>query len=254
MKTGIFITARAHSSRLPNKHFLPCLGRPILEYLLTRIRKEFAAEITAREMKLVITSGSHAENKIFETLKDSDLEIFYGSHNNIPYRHLQAMKEYNLEQAVAVDGDDILCSTEAMRTVYVNLLAGHNIVSTKGLPLGMNVSGYKKTILAEALGGIEGKSIETGWGRIFSSLETHEIQFDLQLTKEILEELRLTLDYPEDFAFFETVVKALGESVSMIQDKNLIAFITGNKFQKINGFLYKQYWENFHRELNNELN
>src|SRR5437762_5335823 len=112
--TTLFRSARLGSQRLNRKHLLQVNGRPLLQYLIDRIRTEFKTEFRQKEVKLAIATSVEQENKDFELLGSEDVSVFYGSSDNIPLRHLQAAQHYAVEAVVSVDGDDILCSTRGI--------------------------------------------------------------------------------------------------------------------------------------------
>ena len=161
MKTGIFLTARLGSSRLPRKHLLTAGGRPMLGILAARIIRAFDSNIKRGEVVVAITTTDEAEDRGFESFRREELEVFYGSLRNIPLRHRQAALSFEVENIVAVDGDDVLCSVTAMQLVRNALSAGKEYVKTSGLPLGMNVFGYSAKFLAESLRGKESKVFTT---------------------------------------------------------------------------------------------
>ena len=100
MKTGILITARLGSTRLKQKHMLKVREKPIVYYLLERIRREFKEEITQKKTEVVIATSNEPDNRAFEELGIEDLKIFYGSVHNIPLRHLQTVESYDLSHII----------------------------------------------------------------------------------------------------------------------------------------------------------
>ena len=114
MKTGILITARLGSTRLKQKHMLKVREKPIVYYLIERIRREFKEEIAQNKIEVVIATSDEPDNRAFERLATANLKVFYGSIHNIPLRHFQAVESYGLSHVISVDGDDILCSVSGM--------------------------------------------------------------------------------------------------------------------------------------------
>jgi spore coat polysaccharide biosynthesis protein SpsF len=88
MKTGVLITARLGSTRLKQKHLMEVQGHPIIFYLIERIKHEFEMEINNQEITVYITTSDEPENRALEKVS-SNVNVFYGSINNIPLRHLQ---------------------------------------------------------------------------------------------------------------------------------------------------------------------
>ncbi len=248
MKTGILLSARLGSSRLAKKHLLDVNGRPMLHYLLERINREFKEEIAKGEVEVVICSSNEPMNEELRQFKNAGL--FLGDVHNIPKRQVQAAAAHKLDQVINVDGDDILCSREAMREAYKALSGGANYIYTKNLPIGMNVLGYKTAFLNRCMEPyMDTEVLETGWGRVFDKAELVEINFPAEADYEIL---RFTLDYPEDREFFTKVITTLGSKVFDAADAEIIATARKDDTYKINSILLEEYRQNFNRQVQKE--
>jgi len=248
MMIGILVTARLGSSRLARKHLLPAGDRPILTYLLRRIVREFKPEIDAGKATLIMATSDEPENRAFEAFGEAS--VFYGSLNNIPLRHLQAAVAHDLYAIVSVDGDDILCSRKAMRTVYEGLMRGEKCIRTSGLPLGMNAWGYSRRFLEESLAEHRRDDfLETGWGRIFAPAEIREIALPCSATDE---SLRFTLDYEEDYKFFSALIAAFHDDIVVTDDEEIIRYVQAHELYRLTEPVSRLYWENFHRAREQE--
>lgn len=250
---GLLITARMGSARLPQKHLIPANKKPLLYWLIKRYEHEFEKEIKDKKVCLVIASSEKPDNKNFSVVtENTTCKLFQGSDNNIPLRHLQCAKQFNLSHVISIDGDDILCSTNAARIVYEQMKndSSHNYFSVSGLPLGMNLSGYSVAYLEESLNAQNAKKIETGWGRIFKTPKAWKTSLG---NYDIMGDLRFTLDYTEDARFFCELINQLKEKIISISDEELIKFVTENKLFEINSSLKKIYWENYNSEKQKEL-
>ena len=247
--TGIFVTVRLGSKRLPQKHLLEANGRSLLSVLLGRIKSEFKDEIMKSHVLISIVTSDEVMNRDLERFRDREIQIFYGSIDNIPLRHLQAAEYFGLDNIVSVDGDDILCSTATMRKVMTHLKKGEVMAISKDLPLGMNVCGYRKSFLEESLKSYTGKSLETGWRRIFEEervidISENEMQIDLRL--------RFTLDYEDDYQFFKEVIEGLGDNIDNIKDQSIVDYVYDNNLFTINESLREEYLQNFKQGVEEE--
>ncbi|QKJ29400.1 hypothetical protein HQ865_06395 [Mucilaginibacter mali] len=248
--TGIFITARLGSTRLSQKHLIEANGKTFIEWLIQRYACEFDTEIKNNEIKIFITSSIAPENhKFAELLKHQNVDIFYGSDENIPLRHLECAEANKINKIISIDGDDILCSAKAARLVFEGLKQ-HEIVQTSGLPIGMNVFGYSKTILETSLRNHISKKLETGWGKIFDNYEKYNIAF---VANDNEKKIRMTLDYPDDALFFKKIIQIMGDKIISISDNELINIILEQKIYLLNTHLNEQYLVNFNKlkELEN---
>jgi spore coat polysaccharide biosynthesis protein SpsF (cytidylyltransferase family) len=251
--TGIFIIARLGSTRLSEKHLITVAGKTFIEWLVLRMLSEFKYERDKDQLKVFITTSVRPPNKKFEEiLADLPVSVFYGSDSNIPLRQLQCAIENNIDHIISIDGDDILCSSIAARSVMEELKKGHSIAKTAGLPLGMNVMGYNKSFLQQALDAhYNDYKLETGWGRIFIEDEVEVISY---VEYDQQDQLRFTLDYKEDADFFTRIINDLSERIVSIDDTTLINYVIDNQIFKINSSLNGEYWTNFERQKQNENN
>ncbi|SEA99889.1 cytidylyltransferase domain-containing protein [Pedobacter hartonius] len=247
---GIFFTARLGSTRLSQKHLIEVNGKTFIEWLVERYIAEFQREIENEEIKIFITTSVKKENKKFEDIFKSDsVKVFYGSDENIPLRHLQCAEKNNIKYIISIDGDDILCSTQAARILLNKLKLGSDMVYTTGLPLGMNVSGYTVDFLTESLENERHEKLETGWGRIFDKDKIDII--DISGYKQGTH-LRMTLDYEEDAEFFAKVINHLKNDILYISDKILIDLILEKNWARLNESLNDTYWANFNKQKQEE--
>lgn len=240
MKVGLAVIARATSSRLPRKHFQNIGDRRAIDVLLTRIMREFSFEMERGNVALSIVTGNRSENSEFSSIA-SGTPVFYGHDENIPLRLLQYCESEALEAVVCIDGDDILCSPNAVRVAYNLLREGIPRIVTKGLPLGMNASGVSRSGLESVRREIGHGKLETGWGRVFENLDSATVMYPSLTTESI----RMMLDYPVDLEFFGAVVKGV-PNLERINTFDLVRQIVEKRLHHINSYVDAEYWDNFH--------
>ena len=246
--TGIFFIARLGSKRLEKKHLYNVNGKTLIEWLVLRFLHEFNNEISRGKIKLFITTTESPENKIFQKIfKEKKVDIYFGDNSNIPKRLLSCANQHKISKIIAIDGDDILCSTSSARKVF-KALDNYDYVKTKGLPLGMNITGFTKEFLSKTKAS-NFKILETGWTKIFNDKNIYLIN---QAFSSKEKKIRMTLDYIEDFQFFQAVFLFLGSRIVSISDNELIEVIEKESFSDINSFLSELYWKNFKKEQNLE--
>lgn len=248
MKTLILVTARLGSTRLKRKHLLPAGGKPILQYLVDTINREFTREISSGDINVVIATSELPENRAFKE-SIAGCSVFAGSDEIIPLRHLEAAEHYEADAILSVDGDDILCSPRAMRSVFSVLRAGASFVKTEGLPLGMNVSGYSVETLRRALSNCEHLSkLETGWGRIFDGITPQILCFQSSATPS----MRFTLDYEEDYCFFQTLLKHPLIATGLADEEFIVQYVLSNSLDSITQPITDEYWRRFYANITKE--
>jgi spore coat polysaccharide biosynthesis protein SpsF (cytidylyltransferase family) len=249
---GIVFIARLGSTRLSQKHLIKVLDKTFIEWLIKRFADFFASEITDKKIQLVLATSDEPENREFEFVLNSlPVEIFYGSVNNIPLRLTECAKKYDLKNVISIDGDDILCSTAATKIVLGELrkTMHEKWIKTTGLALGMNVAGYKRSVLEKSTEQIGAGKLETGWGRIFDSFESATINLGEYDQKT---DLRFTLDYQEDANFFKSIIEGLCDKVLDASDQELIDYVIKNELVKINKNINEKYWRNFNSQMKAE--
>lgn len=246
MRIGVAIIARATSTRLPRKHFRRIGTRSALELILGRVVREFADEIDAGEAVAVIATGREEENREFAQ-NALGIPVFFGDDRNIPRRLLMLADSMDLDAIVSVDGDDVLCSPSAMRSVYELLRHGVARAATNGLPFGMNAAGFSSELLRANRSRIDSPVMETGWGRFLSSTPVVTVGYPHQFHPE----LRMTLDYAEDLSLLSEIAARIGRFEDL-SDMDLIDAIYALGLQEINAHLQDEYWQNFHAAVENE--
>ena len=60
-------------------------------------------------------------------------------------------------KVVIIEGDDLLFSISAVKSVISKLQSGYNYVMSSGLPIGMNIYGMTKKLLKKILNILKGK-------------------------------------------------------------------------------------------------
>lgn len=226
MKLAILINARLGSKRLPKKHLRDVAGKMAIERVIDRINIG---------LPIIIATGDERENKELQKVAiKNKTEIFYGDPFNIPNRHLQIAKKYDLEGIISIDADDLLTSKTALQCVIEDIHErGMPLARTEGLPLGMNVLwAYTVENLVQAIQNVkkgEKRSADTGWGWLFDGMLLSTAQMQIQNAHRI----RATLDYPEDLKFFRAVYKLCPEAI-IDDDRKLCEYLINHRINHIN--------------------
>lgn len=224
MRIGILINARIGSKRLPKKHLRDIGGVLAIERLMQRVKID-------DEFVYILATGHEHENRILEnSAKKCGFHIFYGDAMNIPNRHLQAAKKHELDAIISLDGDDLLVSLEALETVSDRLREGKQIVKTIGLPFGFNILiSYTIPALERCAKKACRGSYDTNWLWLFDNEEIHYIKYEIPRAEEI----RSTLDYPEDLKYFRAVFSECPKAI-LANDTSLCKWIIENRVCRIN--------------------
>ena len=244
MKTAVFIPVRLSSTRLPSKALLKISDKPCIQYLIERIKK-----LKEIDGIVLCTTKKEEDDKIVEFAKKLNVSVFRGSEMDILDRFKNAATRFQVENIVNVDGDDILCEIEFIKKTAKELEQDQaDYISWKNMPLGSTPIGIKTTAIKRICRQKNTQNTETGWGKFFTETGLFRIKFLTSDDKELRKEnIRLTLDYPEDFKLFEKILTNLKEPFNL---KDIINFLHDRKdLQDLNKKVEKHYWKNFEKKI-----
>ena len=107
MNIGI-IQARMGSSRLPNKMMLSLKGKPIIEWVVKRVKKSrFLDDI------IVAIPNTKKDDVLAEYLKSLNVKVFRGDENNVLNRFYETVKEIKAKNIVRICADNpLICGEE----------------------------------------------------------------------------------------------------------------------------------------------
>ncbi len=182
------------------------------------------------------------------------IKCFHGDKSNIIKRHLDCANSYDLDFIINIDGDDILCNPEYVRKIVDTSIStiSCDVIKTSGLPFGTNSMGYKKEVLERILNSYDYKQIETGWGGLILNSEMFNI-YDIAAEENEKNNVRLTIDYEQDFLLFKNIIENLFIEDNYISQDMVLKYIRTNPhIKKINEELNEVYWENFNNNKKKE--
>lgn len=204
MKIGCLLSVREKATRLPKKVLLDVAGRPLTYRLLERLK--MANKID----QVILSTSTHPDDAVLVDIADSlGVAPFRGSEEDKLDRYYQTALKFGLDAVVIVDGDDLFCFPEAIDWVAEKLgERQHDCVYLSGLPLGASATGLTQEALQRVLD-LKAEHNTEVWGGYFigsGHFRVHEIAVSSPLLNH--PEIRLTLDYPEDYALIQEVVRA----------------------------------------------
>lgn len=251
MNIGIFITVRSGSSRLKNKALKLVEDEPIIGYLIKRMKyayKQYA--------EIFICTTEHPQDQVFRKIAQLyGISIFFGDENNLIKRHFDCAQNNNIDFIINIDGDDILCNPQYVSKIIK--LAQENveldIIETQGLPFGTNVKGYKKHVLQRILQNNQSDIIDTGWGELITADNEYNHKILPALESEKMDDLRLTLDYEEDFQLFEHLIKKFKHSDLLYSQEKILEYVKAYpKLKEMNSNRKEEYWKNYEKKKKEE--
>ena len=99
-KVTAIIQARMTSTRLPGKVLMEVMGRPLLSYLIERVR--FSKMI---DKIIIATTVNKEDDPIVELCQKEDIIFYRGSEDDVLDRYYQAAKKYNATHIMRLTAD-----------------------------------------------------------------------------------------------------------------------------------------------------
>ena len=230
------ILVRSSSNRLPNKCFLNFGKFNILEHIIKRC-------IYYNIFPIVCTSDLEEDKKILKIAKKHNIISYSGSAKNKILRLSDCCKKFKIDMFHTIDADDpFFCGMEVKRSMKtLNSLSLDIVKPTNISSQGSGLLGYSlKSNVVHALSKKIKPNTDTEimWN-FFGKLKKLRIK---TLSKSKFDcNARLTLDYPEDYIFLQSIRLILGNLTSRKKICNLLN--RNPDLIKINYFRNKD-WKN----------
>lgn len=142
---GVIVSARCDSKRLPKKVLLPLNGKPLIIFLLDRLKK------SKNIKKLVLaTTLKESDNQLVKIVENCGYDVFRGNENNLISRYVEATRKYSLDYVIRVTGDCPLVDYESLDYFIRKAISNFpfELATTKGFfPVGIDFEMYPSEIM-----------------------------------------------------------------------------------------------------------
>jgi len=244
MNCIIFVTVRTASTRLPQKALLKIKNKPLIKILIDRIR-------TSKNIKKIIvcTTDHKSDDKLTKFLQNNNVEVFRGDAIDILSRLFFAAKKYKAKQFVVVEGDDLYCDPSLIDKTCERLCQTDNeFLMWENLPFGVSPIGIKTDRLSILVKNKLTKNTETGWGQFIIKSGLFNVGRLRPNKKKLMRpDIRLSIDYKEDFELAKKIYENLPEKFSLT---DIIEILDKNpEWLKINESVKKKYEQNFKKKM-----
>ncbi|GHA61413.1 cytidylyltransferase domain-containing protein [Pontibacter akesuensis] len=206
VKVGAIIQARLGSERLPNKALLPLPfggGPSLLQHVVNR-----AKAASSEYHVIVATSATAADDQIQQLCEQEQIHCFRASLDDVLARFSDAAEKYKLDVVIRLTGDNPFIFPKKIElAVTEHLKSGAAYTLTEGLPLGTNLEVISASALLQAAAEAtepDDREHVTPYIRRTESFRKHTIHFESDLKA-----LRLTVDYPSDYALASMLYEKL---------------------------------------------
>ncbi len=223
MKVGITIEARMNATRLPGKVLKSLYGRPMLARMIERLKKVKKADVI-----VLATTDQPQDNAIVDLARGMGIGYYQGSSEDVLDRVLKAAQKYNIDLIVETCGDcpvidpGILdMQIEAFLNNDVDYVGCHLV---KTFPVGVDAKLFTTRTLEEVA-----RITNDPPDRENVSLYIYEHPQKYKLLnieakgKYRRPDLRLVVDYKEDFTLVETIYKELYDKNSAFNLGDILA-------------------------------
>mgnify|MGYP000734063862 FL=1 len=225
-----FITVRTSSTRLPKKCLLPFGESTVLNHIIRR------AVLYSFE-PIVCTSTSKEDDIIEEIANKEGVKCYRGSLDNKLQRWLDCANHFNIDTFHTIDaddpffdGDEMISSMKMLQEEGVDMITPTESSSAGGASVGYSLT---TDIVKRACKDLDKDTdTEMMWYYIekVPDLKTKI----LPETRRKISNMRLTLDYEEDYWLLESVRRILGNLASRDEVDKL--FLSNSDMYKINWF------------------
>jgi spore coat polysaccharide biosynthesis protein SpsF len=238
----VFITARLGSTRLPGKHLLPIFGKPIIEHMIMRVKHARLPGL------FVLCTTSLPEDDLFEEIaRRCNIEIFRGHPTDILQRWLDASDHFNAESFISAEADDVFCDPEFIDLMYRELEKGKSdYITFKGLPFGVTPTGIKVDAL-RTICALKDEDDTQGQERYFTKTGLFKVRsIEINDPELMHPEVRMTLDYQEDFEFFKEIFHHFNEQKKFFSLREILHLLKEHpEIVKINEKMQESYTKRY---------
>ena len=228
MKIVATIEARMTSSRLPGKVLMPVLGKPMLHYLITRLRT-----VPSLDAIILATTTNITDEPVVAFAKSMGIEVFRGSEDDVMGRVVGAAQSVNADVVVEITGDCPIIDPDLVeQTIRMYLSQDVDYSSNsiiRSYPDGMDTQVFALDILkAAAEITTEPLDREHVCRYIWRHPQKYKLLHLVAPPSLHWPELGLTLDEPEDFKLITKIIKHFDPSNPLFGCGDVINYLKKN--------------------------
>jgi spore coat polysaccharide biosynthesis protein SpsF len=208
-RTVIIVQARMTSTRLPGKVLLEVLGKPLLEYLVERLRR-----VRLAQQIVVATTVNAADEPIVALCRRLGVAVWRGSEHDVLGRYHGAALAHRAEVVVRITSDCPLMDPRVVDGTigyYLRQRGQLDYASNslqRSFPRGLDTEVFAFKSLAEAYAEAVGQQERE---HVTPFLYRHPQRYRLGnfACRQNLSAHRWTVDTPEDFELIRHIITAL---------------------------------------------
>ncbi len=221
MSVLAIIQARCASRRLPNKVIANLLGKPTILHLVERVVKSKSIN-----RLVVVTTTDSSDNQLEQILRNHNIECFRGNVDDVLSRFASVSEKLKPTHIVRITGDCPLIDPRVIDLAVDTAIAGgYDYVSTDNTyPDGFDVEVFTFESLEEAqLTATEAFDRE----HVTPYIKRNFQQIKYLSLAPSYENLRVTLDEPEDLVVIQKVLEHFADATNFGMEE-VINFLVNN--------------------------
>ena len=202
----IIIQARMSSTRLPNKVLCRINGKPLIEYLVIRLDENFHG-------KIYFAISDHLDDdKIEKFCIEKDLPCFRGQLEDVSKRILDAVKHYDKEAFVRINGDSPLIDPVIIdKAIQIYQNGEYDLVTNtfpRSFPVGQSVEVIRTSTFEKAY---KNMSIPDHFEHVTKYYYDNPDEFSVKnfSNERDLSGYRLVVDTPEDLIRMKKIIDSM---------------------------------------------
>ncbi len=206
VKAGIFITARLKSKRLPLKVIKPILGKPMIEWMIERLKR------CNIDPMVMMTSTNPQDDPLVEIAEKNGIPYFRGSEDDVLVRIRDCARQFDVDLIISATADDPFKEPVLIEQMIKRYLdEGYDFCEMEGAPNGCECYALKRTAVEKACE-MKAASDTEIWGPYFREAGIFKCDV-IQVTDPRIRRphYRVTVDTQEDFdlvtRIFDTLLK-----------------------------------------------
>ncbi len=209
MKVGIIVLCRYSSSRLPGKILLNINDKPVLSYILERLKlSKYADGI------VVATSNHSSDDQIKTYCQDHSTRVFRGSLDNVSQRFADCSSSNGFDYSIRINGDNLFTDPYLIdHAVELAIDGNYDFVSNvdgRTYPTGMSVEVIKTSFYEKIIEKFRLPShSEHVTAYIYENPNIGLTRFFYNETLTRAHGLKLALDSEEDLNFVSLLINRM---------------------------------------------
>jgi spore coat polysaccharide biosynthesis protein SpsF len=203
MEITAIIQARMGSTRLPGKVLKKICGKPMMYYLITRLKS-----VSSLKEIIVATSDKEDDSPIVEFCNKMGVNTFCGSENNVLDRYYRTAQKYKVDNIMRITGDCPLIDPDTIEHVMKNYIRNDldYIRTDESFAEGLDSEIFSFVALKKAWENAQSLSEREHVTLYFNN---HTDQFKTKKLQNATDDswVRITVDEDNDFKVVESIIQ-----------------------------------------------